>query len=86
MTEGLGFRRDLMHINSVRAGYLDLDGCTIVDMLPRYPFPFKFHSPLVFPSDWTADYAAIATLCPLVLNVPHLSQVPGLFPCEASHR
>ena len=24
-----------MHANSVRAGYLDLDGCTVVDMLPR---------------------------------------------------
>ena len=27
---------DLMHANCVRAGYLDLDGCTVVDMLPRY--------------------------------------------------
>ena len=27
-----------MHVNSVRAGYLDLDGCTVVDMLPRYVF------------------------------------------------
>ena len=25
-----------MHANSVRAGYLDLDGCTVVDLLPRY--------------------------------------------------
>ena len=24
-----------MHVNSVRAGYLDLEGCTVVDMLPR---------------------------------------------------
>ena len=31
----LGYRRELMHANSVRAGYLDLDGCTITDMLPR---------------------------------------------------
>lgn len=29
------FRADLIHANSVRAGYLDLDGCTVVDMLPR---------------------------------------------------
>ena len=29
------FRRELIHANSVRAGYLDLDGCTVVDMLPR---------------------------------------------------
>lgn len=25
-----------MHANSVRAGYIDLDGCSVVDMLPRY--------------------------------------------------
>lgn len=32
----IGYRMDLLHANSVRAGYLDLDGCTVVDMLPRY--------------------------------------------------
>lgn len=31
----LGFRRQLMHPNSNRAGYLDLDGCTVGDLLPR---------------------------------------------------
>ena len=31
----VGYRRELMHANSVRAGYLDLDGCTVLDMLPR---------------------------------------------------
>ncbi|KAF2136455.1 uncharacterized protein K452DRAFT_129743 [Aplosporella prunicola CBS 121167] len=30
----IGYRMDLMHGNSIRAGYLDLDGCTPVDMLP----------------------------------------------------
>ncbi|KAL8903521.1 MAG: hypothetical protein Q9171_007374, partial [Xanthocarpia ochracea] len=30
----LAFRCEPMHINSVRAGYLDLTGCTITDMLP----------------------------------------------------
>jgi len=29
-----GYRMDLMHTNSSRAGYIDLDGCTPVDMLP----------------------------------------------------
>jgi len=29
-----GFRQDLIHANSSRAGYIDLDGCTPVDMLP----------------------------------------------------
>jgi hypothetical protein len=28
----------LIHQNSVRAGYLDLDGCTVVDMLPRQDY------------------------------------------------
>ena len=30
-----GYRKALMHAHSARAGYLDLDGCTVVDMLPR---------------------------------------------------
>lgn len=29
-----GFRMDLIHVNSSRAGYVDVDGCTVVDMLP----------------------------------------------------
>ena len=29
------YRSELMHVNSVRAGQLDLDGCTVIDMLPR---------------------------------------------------
>ncbi|GAB7337974.1 hypothetical protein MBLNU457_4351t1 [Dothideomycetes sp. NU457] len=29
-----GFRQDLIHTNSSRAGYIDLDGCTPTDMLP----------------------------------------------------
>ncbi|KAF2837538.1 hypothetical protein M501DRAFT_977802 [Patellaria atrata CBS 101060] len=31
---GIGYRMDMMHANSARAGYLDLDGCTVVDLLP----------------------------------------------------
>ncbi|TVY23328.1 Uncharacterized protein LHYA1_G007210, partial [Lachnellula hyalina] len=30
---GVGFRRDLIHANAVRAGFLDLEGCVPVDML-----------------------------------------------------
>ncbi|KAL4908975.1 hypothetical protein BDW74DRAFT_174199 [Aspergillus multicolor] len=33
-TMSIGFRRMLMHSNSNRAGYLDLDGCTVIDLLP----------------------------------------------------
>nr|POE49073.1 hypothetical protein CFP56_32224 [Quercus suber] len=32
---GVGFRADLIHAHSVRGGYLDLEGCQVVDMLPR---------------------------------------------------
>lgn len=32
----VGFRMDLMHESSARGGYLDLDNCTVIDMLPRY--------------------------------------------------
>ncbi|KAF2795061.1 hypothetical protein K505DRAFT_324317 [Melanomma pulvis-pyrius CBS 109.77] len=35
----IGYRAELMHTNSVRAGYLDLEGCTIVDMLPSSFIP-----------------------------------------------
>lgn len=31
-----GYRMDLMHTNCIRAGYLDLDGCTVVDLLPSF--------------------------------------------------
>ncbi|KAL6714469.1 hypothetical protein ACLMJK_007893 [Lecanora helva] len=33
------YRREFMHANSVRAGYLDLEGCTPVDMLPSTFLP-----------------------------------------------
>lgn len=35
MPLGIRYRRELMHANSVRAGYLDLEGCIVLDMLPR---------------------------------------------------
>jgi hypothetical protein len=43
------YRRDLVHANAVRAGFLDLEGCAAVDMLPRYSplfgqTPFSLHS------------------------------------------
>jgi hypothetical protein len=33
---GITFRRDLLHTHAVRAGFLDLEGCIVGDMLPRY--------------------------------------------------
>lgn len=35
MPLSVSYRRELMHANSVRAGFLDLEGCTVLDMLPR---------------------------------------------------
>ena len=39
MPLSVGYRRELMHANSFRAGYLDLEGCTVVDMLPSNFMP-----------------------------------------------
>ncbi|KAK5108429.1 hypothetical protein LTR62_008316 [Meristemomyces frigidus] len=35
----VGFRAELMHVNAARAGYLDLEGCTVADMLPSNFIP-----------------------------------------------
>ena len=39
MPLSVGYRRELMHANSFRTGYLDLEGCTVVDMLPSNFLP-----------------------------------------------
>ena len=67
-----GFRKQLMHSHANRAGYLDLDGCTIVDLLPRYIPLQKTLATLV-------DYlnrrliSFIVTSSPPALNVPPLT-------------
>lgn len=35
----VSYRGELLHANAIRAGYLDLDGCTVVDMLPSAFIP-----------------------------------------------
>lgn len=35
----IGFRREFVHANAVRAGFLDLDGCIVADMLPSSFIP-----------------------------------------------
>ncbi|OOQ84229.1 CHY zinc finger domain protein [Penicillium brasilianum] len=35
----IGFRKQLMHSHANRAGYLDLDGCTVMDLLPSNFIP-----------------------------------------------
>ncbi|MCJ1309811.1 hypothetical protein MMC25_003472 [Agyrium rufum] len=46
----IGYRRELMHANSVKAGYLDLDGCTVVDMLPSNFVPTCSSCSTVYPA------------------------------------
>ncbi|KAL4970892.1 uncharacterized protein BDV14DRAFT_186547 [Aspergillus stella-maris] len=46
----IGFRRMLMHPNSQRAGYLDLDGCTVVDLLPSGFIPTCAECSTSFPA------------------------------------
>jgi len=46
MADSAGFRMELVHANSMRAGYLDMDGCTVVDLLPRYRVPGLMSSAL----------------------------------------
>ncbi|KAF5015244.1 hypothetical protein F66182_13494 [Fusarium sp. NRRL 66182] len=46
----VAFRRQLMHPNSQRAGYLDLEGCTAFDLLPSYFQPTCSECSTPFPA------------------------------------
>ncbi|KAL2012181.1 hypothetical protein VTN00DRAFT_4899 [Thermoascus crustaceus] len=46
----IGFRRELMHPTSTRAGYLDLEGCTVVDLLPSNFVPTCSECSTPFPA------------------------------------
>lgn len=41
---GITFRRDLVHAHAVRAGFLDLEGCIVGDMLPRFVFALEHNN------------------------------------------
>ncbi|ODM17525.1 hypothetical protein SI65_07200 [Aspergillus cristatus] len=51
----VGFRRQLMHPHSNRAGYLDLDGCTVVDLLPSNFVPTCAECSTTFPAPGIAS-------------------------------
>lgn len=73
----VGYRMDLMHAHCIRAGYLDLDGCTVVDMLPRYVIArFKFSTNLMF--------CQIVLLYQLVRNVQRHARHQALYLSEQS--
>lgn len=66
----VGYRMQLLHANSVRAGYIDLEGCTVVDLLPRYRRLY---------SGWSV-LTLIATSYRPARNV--LLPIPGLALCR----
>ncbi|KAL5358804.1 CHY zinc finger domain protein [Aspergillus floccosus] len=55
-TMSLGFRRQLIHSHSNRAGYLDLDGCTIADLLPSSFIPTCAECSTAFPGPGVVAY------------------------------
>jgi hypothetical protein len=67
-----GYRKDLLHANSIRAGYIDLDGCTVVDLLPSNFIPTC--------SECSTNYAL-----PGIVSVRGESSVPT-FCRECHHR
>jgi uncharacterized CHY-type Zn-finger protein len=50
----VSYRGELMHTNSIRAGYLDLEGCMIVDLLPSAFIPTC--------SECSTDYSALGVV------------------------
>lgn len=62
MTLSIGFRRELMHANSVRAGYLDLEGCTVVDMLPSTFLPTCSECSTTHPSPGVVSVRGASTM------------------------
>ncbi|KAF2091714.1 hypothetical protein K490DRAFT_31585, partial [Saccharata proteae CBS 121410] len=52
---GIGYRMSLMHANSVKAGYLDLDGCTPVDLLTSQFTPTCSECSTAYPSPGVAS-------------------------------
>ncbi|KFX97761.1 hypothetical protein V490_02638, partial [Pseudogymnoascus sp. VKM F-3557] len=55
---GVTFRRDLIHTNAIRAGFLDLEGCVPVDMLPSTFLPTCSTCSEPFPAPGIVAHAA----------------------------
>lgn len=62
MPLSVSYRRELMHANSFRAGYLDLEGCTIVDMLPSNFIPTCSECSTTIPSPGVVSVRAASTM------------------------
>ncbi|KFY57654.1 hypothetical protein V497_05409 [Pseudogymnoascus sp. VKM F-4516 (FW-969)] len=55
---GVTFRHDLIHTNAIRAGFLDLEGCVPVDMLPSTFLPTCSTCSEPFPTPGIVAHAA----------------------------
>jgi phage FluMu protein Com len=58
------FRQELIHQNSTRAGFIDATGCTVADLLPRYPL--RLFPPFSVPSQLTIAQHLHANLLQLL--------------------
>lgn len=58
----VSFRRELMHANSFRAGYLDLEGCTVLDMLPSSFLPTCSECSTPIPSPGVSSVRGSSTM------------------------
>lgn len=62
MPLSVGYRRELMHANSFRAGYLDLEGCIVMDMLPSHFIPTCSECSTAIPLPGVVSVRAASTL------------------------
>ncbi len=62
MPLGVSYRRELMHAHSFRAGYLDLEGCTVMDMLPSHFIPTCSECSTAMPTPGIVSVRAASTL------------------------
>jgi len=61
----IGFRREFIHQNAVRAGFLDLEGCFVADMLPRYLTHIRL-SPFCQLTEKVLSYLPVRNVLPLI--------------------
>ncbi|ERF74549.1 hypothetical protein EPUS_00679 [Endocarpon pusillum Z07020] len=58
----IGYRSELMHPTSVRAGHLDLDGCSIVDLLPSNFIPTCSQCSTPYPAPGVVSFRGESTM------------------------
>lgn len=76
-TLAVRFRADMIHVNSVRGGYLDLDGCTVVDMLPRCVLKTRVRGSIVFAHLRYSNFMPTCSECSTAYPSPGVTAVRG---------